>query len=64
MITHIRRGHENTTLRPKWKNVYGGGVQNNVGAFQGSSISAPLFIIYLDDMAEDYDALYIHGKYH
>ena len=29
----------------------------NIGLFQGSAISAMLFIIYQDDMMEDYDAL-------
>ena len=31
--------------------------ENNIGGFQGSAISALLFIIYLDDMMEDLEAL-------
>ena len=57
MITHIRSGHQNTTLRPKIKNKYGNATQNNVGVFQWSAISALLFIIYQDDMMEDYESL-------
>ena len=57
MINRIRRGHKNTTLAPKLKNKYGKATENNVGAFQGSAISALLFIIYQDDVMEDYDAL-------
>merc|ERR1712105_7076 len=57
MITHIRRGHQNTQLLPKTKGKYGTATTNNVGVFQGSAISALLFIIYQDDMMEDYDAL-------
>ena len=58
MITHIRRGHQNTTLMPKTKGKYGEETTNNVGIFQGSAISALLFIIiYQDDMMDDYDAL-------
>jgi len=57
MIKHIRRGHKNTTLLPKVKNKYGQATKNNVGVFQGSAISALLFIIYQDDVMEDYTAL-------
>ena len=32
-------------------------IENNVGVFRGSAISALLFIIYLDDMMEDYTSL-------
>ena len=57
MITHIRRGHKNTALAPQLKNKYGKPTENNVGVYQGSAISAILFIIYQDDMMEGYDAL-------
>ena len=36
---------------------YGEESKNNVGVFQGSAISALMFIIYLDDMMEDYEAM-------
>ena len=57
MIKQIWRGHQNTQLLSKSHNQYGPPVLNNIGVFQGSAISALLFIIYLDDMMEDYDAL-------
>ena len=57
MITHIRRGHQNTTLIPKTKGEYGQATTTNFGVSQGSAISALLFIIYHDDMKEDYQAL-------
>ena len=57
MIRHIRRGHLGTKLAPKYKGRYGKSNTNNIGVFQGSAISALLFIIYLDDMMEDLAAL-------
>ena len=56
-ILHIRQGHQNTTLRAKHQGGYGTNDTNNVGVFQGSVISAPLFIIYLGDMMDDYKAI-------
>jgi len=44
-ITQIRQGHQKTNLCAKHKGQYGPQIQNNVGAFQGSAISALLFII-------------------
>ena len=41
----------------KSHNQYGPPVINNIGVYQGSAISALLFIIYLGDMMEDYDAV-------
>jgi len=57
MIQNIRNGHQNTTLMAKDKNQYGGKIKNNIGVFQGSAISALLFIIYLDDVMDDYTSL-------
>ena len=57
LITHLRRGHQNTKLVAKLNGEYGKPQDNNVGVFQGSAVSALLFIIYLDDMMEDYQAL-------
>ena len=57
MIKQIWRGHQNTQLMAKTNNQYGPKVINNVGVFQGSAISALLFIIYLDDVMGDYNAL-------
>jgi len=56
-IQQIWRGRQNTQLMAKSHNQYGAKVENNVGVFQGSAMSALLFIIYLDDMMEDYNAL-------
>ena len=39
------------------KNRYGAKVENDIGVFQGSAISALLFIIYLDDMMDDYTSI-------
>ena len=57
MIKHIRQGHQNTILRCKDGGQYGHQVKNNVGVFQRSAPSALLFIIYLEDMTQDYTAL-------
>ena len=56
LIKHIRQGNQNTVLRCKDNRTYGAPIQNNVGVFQGSALSAILFIIYLDDMVQDYQA--------
>ena len=57
MIKHIRRGHTGTKLAPKYKGKYGKLNESNIGVFQGSEISALLFIIYLDDVMGDLEAL-------
>ena len=41
----------------KERNEYGPKILNKVWVFQGSAISALLFIIYLDDMTHDYKSL-------
>ena len=56
MTKRIRRGHIGTRLSPKYKGRYGK-LNGNIGVSQGSAISALLFIIYLDDMMEDMEAL-------
>jgi len=55
--TQIRQGHKQTMLCAKHQGKYGKAQENNVGVFQGSAISALLFIIYLDDMMEDCQSL-------
>jgi len=57
LIKTIKQGHENTKLKVKINGNLGGYVENNIGVFQGSPLSALLFIIYLDDMMDDYEAL-------
>ena len=49
-------------LRAKRHGEYGEASKNNVGVFQGSAISALMFIIYLDDMMEDYEAINRQAK--
>ena len=56
-IRHIWRGHPNTKLMEKERNEYGPVVQNAVGSLQWSEISTLLFIIYLDDLMNDYKSL-------
>ena len=56
-IQHIRGGLPKTILRHKENRTYGTPITNNVGVFQGSAISALLFIIYLDDVMQDYQAM-------
>ena len=36
---------------------YGQETSDNAGVSQGSAMSAPLYIIYIGEMMEDYDAL-------
>ena len=49
LLEHIRNGRQNTRLRCKELAAIGEPVSNNVGVFQGAALSAPLFIIYLED---------------
>ena len=53
MIQQIWRGRRYTQLMAKERNEYGPKIQNNVGVFQGSEISALLFIIYPGDVMSD-----------
>jgi len=50
-------GGQNTKLTAKERNEYGNTILGNVGVFRRSAVSALLFIIYLDDVMEDYKAL-------
>jgi len=61
-ITQIRTGRQQTMLRAKHQGTYGPRQLNNKGVFQGSAISALLFIIYLDDMMEDYKEINYQAK--
>ena len=56
-ILHIRRGSNRAILQAKHNKQYGQKVHNNIGVFQGSAISALLFIIYLQDMMGDFKAI-------
>ena len=56
-IRHIRSGHQGAKLASKYRGMYGEAKGENIGVFQGSAISAPILIIYLDDMTEDLAAL-------
>ena len=49
-ITQIRKGHQQTMMRQIHLWAYGQPKINNKGVFQGSAISALLFIVYIDDM--------------
>ena len=61
--TTARNHHPNsgrtpkTTLSAKHQGKYGKPEINNVGVFQSSAIIDLLFIIYLEDMMEDYQSL-------
>ena len=61
-ILHIRRGRSRTTLQAKYNMRYG--KINNIGAPQGSATSALLFVIYVQDMMEDFQATNYLEKYH
>ena len=59
-IQKIAQGRQNTTPRCKEMGTYGEPIKNNVGGgdlFQRAALRAMLFIIYLDDMMEDYQSL-------
>ena len=48
LIKQIRSGHLGNKLYPKYKGTVGAQVYNDKWVFQGSPISAILFIIYFD----------------
>merc|ERR1712126_307747 len=52
----IKRTHERTTLNVREKNRIGTKKETNVGVFQGSPLSALLFVIYITSMMTDYRA--------
>jgi len=64
LILATRKSHENTRLKVKLNGELGPNVTNNCGVFQGSPLSALLFIIYLDDMMDDVNALNDNCKLH
>ena len=55
MIKIIEIMHKNTKLKPKQNNKLGESTLNNMGCFQGSPLSALIFIIYADEMMERYE---------
>ena len=57
LTLHIRRGRKQTKLMAKTQGRYGKLVDNYVGVFPGSAISALLPAIYLDDMVGNYASL-------
>ena len=57
LINHIRQGRKGTKFAPEYRGKYGEPSENNIGVSQGSAISAILFIIYMDDVMEDNEAL-------
>lgn len=57
MIQMIKEGRKHTALKAKCERQLSEPVATNIGAFQGAPLSALLFIIYLDDMMDDYQAL-------
>ena len=54
--THKARTNRNHTPS-KTQQTIRGKINNNIGVFQGSATSALLFIIYLQDMMDDFHAL-------
>ena len=56
-IKNIQQGSQGAKLHCKDNGTYGEPVINNVGVFQGSALSALLFIIYLDDITQDHQIL-------
>ena len=52
-IIHIM--HKNTKLQPKQSNRLGQKIYNNNGCFQGSPLSALVFVIYADEMMNRYE---------
>ena len=55
MLKMIYIAHKKTTLAPKHRNQLGKTCDNNNGCFQGSPLSALIFIIYADEMMNDYE---------
>ena len=55
MTTHIGRGHQNTTTRPKTQGKYGAQAENNEGPPPPRGFA--LLIVYQGDMMEDNGAL-------
>ena len=63
MIKRIQRGHRGAQRAPKYEGEYGElRGSNNIGVFQGSAVSALLFIIYMGDMMGDYGSMRRRSK--
>ena len=56
-IQNIQQGRQGATLRCKDDGAYGAQINNSVGVFQGSALSALLFVIYLGDMTQGRQSL-------
>ena len=54
-INMIKIGHNNNQLCSKINGEYSNLINNNVGVFQGSPLSAYLFIIYADYIMKQYN---------
>merc|ERR1711915_913281 len=55
LIRLIIKTHSNTFIRAREKNKLSNKQETNTGVYQGSPLSALLFIIYTDKMMEDYE---------
>ena len=55
LIKIIRKTHTKTKLAPKEQNRIGTTIESNIGVYQGSPLSALLFIIYTNQMMREYE---------
>jgi len=55
LIKIIRKTHTRTKLAPKEQNKIGRKTESNIGVYQGSPLSALLFIIYTNQMMKEYE---------
>ena len=55
LIKIIRKTHTKTKLAPKEQNRIGTTIESNIGVYQGSPLSALLFIIYTNQMMGEYE---------
>ena len=55
MVRLIMKTHSNTKIRARESNRLSKKQETNTGVFQGSPLSALLFIIYTDSMMEKYE---------
>ena len=62
LVRLITKTHQNTQLRARERNKLAQKTETNRGVFQGSPLSALLFIIYTDSMMERYDELWKEKK--
>ena len=54
LVRLINRTHENTTLNVRENNKLGQTMKTNTGIFQGSPLSALLFVIYITSMMANF----------